>query len=157
MDAMKILTREAVLALRAGAHGAEPETLPEPARLRHGTLDLEAARLIHLIEQGNVIVPRSYPRSWRFLDTLMPHMTGLSRIVEECLRVGLVYADVVRTGPSIRRTQLAASVVHLDRGGRTACNMSDAMPMLRYRLLDDLSLVDCLACENVYRRGILGS
>jgi hypothetical protein len=74
-------------------------------------------------------------------------MPPLTRIVEECLRLGLVQRTTVETAPAIWRTQLEAASVHLrSTGGPTACSAVDLAPQFRYRTVQDVALVDCLAC-----------
>ena len=132
--------RELDLIARAGAHCLADESTPEAVRFRRGVTDLDAARLIHRIERGALVVPAG--RTW--------HMIGgwddihLTRIVNECLRLGLVEASVAHTGRDIVRTTLSAAPVHLRVRDMPACAAAD--PGTRYRLVVDPRLVDCHAC-----------
>lgn len=146
--------REQLLILRSALHVVPDENaLPEWARFHNKVTELDAARLIHAIERGYVVVPAD--RAWTDLrGTLRTRMPHLTRIVEECRRLRLVTtvvrATVVRDmGPDIVRVQLVAADVHLVAGpNRPACGQSG---MARFRLTDDPGLIDCKACRAMDR------
>ena len=76
----------------------------------------------------------------------------LTRVVEECLRLGLVHRLVRETGPSIYLTFLETAPVHVRRGpGRTLCDAWRFRTDLRFRTVDDAQLADCTACAFLYR------
>lgn len=143
---------ERVLIKRAVAHALPEDDAPEVIRFRDGVTDLDAARLIHRIERGAIIVPAG--RTWVVLGAAdrTPH---LARIVEECLRLGLVHRCSVQLGKDVIRIQLAAAPVHRCRGGLdpngTLCSMSRLWPAKRYRCTDDPKLIDCFTCKALDR------
>lgn len=132
--------RELDLIARAGAHCLADGSTPDAVRFRNHVTDLDVARLIHRIERGALVVPAG--RTW--------HMIGgwddihLTRIVNECLRLGLVEASTAHTGRDIVRTTLTAAPVHLRVRDMPACAAAD--PGTRYRLVTDPGLADCPAC-----------
>ena len=132
--------RELDLIARAGAHCLAGAGAPDATRFRNHVTDLDAARLIHRIERGALVVPAG--RTW--------HMIGgwddihLTRIVNECLRLGLAEASTAHTGRDIVRTTLTAAPVHLRVRDMPACAAAD--PGTRYRLVTDPGLADCPAC-----------
>jgi len=140
MTDLDLSQRELDLIARAGAHCLADKDTPDATRFRDHVTDLDAARLIHRIERGALVVPAG--RAW--------HMIGgwddihLTRIVNECLRLGLVEASVGHTGRDIVRTTLIAAPIHLRSGSGTACAAADSGT--RYRLTDDPGLIDCPAC-----------
>ena len=140
MTDLDLSQRELDLIARAGAHCLADESTPDATRFRNHVTDLDAARLIHRIERGALVVPAG--RTW--------HMIGgwddvhLTRIVNECLRLGLVEASTAHTGRDIVRTTLTAAPVHLRSGNVPACAAAD--PGTRYRLVTDPALADCPAC-----------
>jgi hypothetical protein len=143
--------RDIDLILRAGAHALAVENTPALTRFRNGVTDEDAARLIHQIERGARIVMATSGRSWHAVPRRATR-APLTRIVDECLRLGLVYVQSEPTGPSTRRLSLAASITHYRRApGKTLCSMSSTAPYFRYRLLDDIGLVDCQACGLLHR------
>lgn len=147
--------RELDLIERAGAHAVAECLLAEAARFRDGVTDLDVSRLIHRIERGQTFVPAAAPGCWTLLTGRGPRFTGLSRVVREAMRVGLVHEDTVRTGPDVVRTILVAAPVHLRHPtlvrGQTACTASAQVPYGRFRTLPDRDLVDCSACLMVHR------
>lgn len=124
------------LIARAGLHAMKDPS--EPLAFRDGVTDLDAARLIHAIERGYVVVPRG--RVWTDLSgALRARMPHLTRVVQECLRVRLVSIAAVHFGGDVVRHQLVAAPVHL-RGAH------DLPEGWRHRLTDDATLIDCKAC-----------
>jgi hypothetical protein len=136
--------RELDLIARAGAHCLADESTPDATRFRNHVTDLDAARLIHQIERGALIVPAGKAwcvRGGRFRDR---HLT---RIANECLRLGLVERVTRNTAPDVVLTYLIAAPVHLRAGiGETRCWDSYLRPGARFRTLGDRRLVDCRAC-----------
>ncbi len=141
MTDLDLSQRELDLIARAGAHCLADESTPDATRFRDHVTDLDAARLIHRIERGALVVPAG--RAW--------HMIGgwddvhLTRIVNECLRLGLVETLVGHTGRDIVRTTLAVAPVHLRAGTAPACAAAGPGTR-RFRLTDDPGLIDCPAC-----------
>lgn len=123
------------LIARAGLHAMKD---PPGALAFRDVSDLDAARLIHAIERGYVVVPRG--RAWTDLSgALRARMPHLTRVVQECLRVRLVSIVTVPFGGDVVRHQLMAAPVHL----RDAHALPEER---RYRLTEDITLVDCKAC-----------
>lgn len=116
---------------------------------RNGVTDLDAARLILRLEQGIIVVPAKGGRSWHTVPR-GERMPPLTRVVEECLRLGLVVRDAIETGPGVRRIQLAAAPIHRRLAPNTTrCNASRLRPGLRWRTTLDRDLVDCFACKQL--------
>jgi len=114
---------------------------------RNGVTDLDAARLILRLEQGVIVVPAKGGRSWHTLPRGQ-RMPPLTRVVEECLRLGLVARDTIETGPGVRRIQLAAAPIHRRLAvNTTLCSASNTLPGLRWRTTLDADLVDCFTCR----------
>lgn len=143
MDILDISEREHTLIVRAAAHVIDPLVAGDSAFQRDVT-DLDAARLVHRIERGAIVIPSRTGRSWHEVPD-GPYMLHLTRVVEECLRLGIVERLTVQTAPAIWRTQLAAAPVHLCTApGVARCDAG--RPGKRLRLLDEPGLVDCAAC-----------
>ena len=134
---------EQTLVIRSAAHCIPEHLIPSRLRFRNGVDDLDAARLLLAVERGTVIVQVASGRSWHTVPRT-DRMPSLTRVVEECLRLGLVYRDSVITGPALRRIQLAAAPIHL-RG--MPCDMPSNFR--RVRMLADVRLVDCLVCKRI--------
>jgi hypothetical protein len=136
--------RELDLIARAGAHCLADENTPDAIRFRGHVTDLDVARLIHQIERGALIVPAGKAwcvRGGRF------HDRHLTRIVNECLRLGLVERVTRNTASDVVLTYLIAAPVHLRTGiNETRCWDSYLRPGARFRTLDVRRLVDCHAC-----------
>jgi hypothetical protein len=134
--------REQLLCLRAVLHCTLQE-LPVWAQFSNHVTDLDAARLIHSIERGALYVPSSTHDGWASLAPTrgFPHLT---RVVNECLRLRLVKRVTAKTGSDVWRTMLGTAPVHLEAGiNRPACGESGS---IRFRLTDDIGLIDCQAC-----------
>jgi hypothetical protein len=146
MHTADLTTREQTLLNRAVAHVLADVITPPALAYRNGVTDLDTVRLLMRIESGELIIPGKSGHSWH----AVPHgkaMPPLTRIVQECLRLGLVQRTTVETAPSIWRAQLEAAPVHLtDGAGGTACDAAELAPQFRYRRAQDVALVDCLAC-----------
>lgn len=141
--------REESLITRAAAHALADEMAGD-SRFRNGVTDLDAARLIHRIERGALIVPSITGRSWHEVPR-GPHMPPLTRVIEECLRLGLVERLTVETAPAIWRTQLQAAPVHIrTTPGAVLCGRHFRAPGKRLRALRDVTLADCAACVHLY-------
>jgi hypothetical protein len=141
IDTLDLSQRELDLITRAGAHILAGGDTPGTVQFDAHVTELDSVRLIHQIERGALVVPAG--RAWHMIGSQRhPHLT---RIVNECLRLGLVEASTSYTGPDIVRTALTAAPVHLLAApGRPACPASD--PNTRYRVLEDPRLLDCPAC-----------
>lgn len=140
--------REQTLILRSACHVADESRLPEALRLCNRVSDLDVARLLHAIERGAVVVQRD--SAWADLTgDLRARMPHLTRIVNECLRLGLVTRTSRQVAPDVWRTWLVAAPVHCGGAGGPHCGRTRRAQ--RYRLADDLSLVDCEACLSAHR------
>jgi len=141
--------REQVLIARAASHVLADDAAGD-SRFRKGVTDLDAARLIHRIERGALIVPSATGRSWHEVPR-GPHMPPLTRVIEECLRLGLVERLSVETAPAIWRTQLQAAPVHIrTTPGAVLCGKHSRAPGKRLRALRDATLADCAACVHLH-------
>jgi len=137
---------DTVLVTRAYSHALADSAVPPALRFRNGVDDLDAARLLLQLERGAVIVQATSGRSWHTVPR-GERMPPLTRVVNECLRLGLVYLTSVDRGPSVRRLQLAAAVIHLRKApNTTTCSASELVPGQRWRTLPDVNMVDCFAC-----------
>lgn len=136
------------LILRSSAHVVPDESrLPETLHFREHVTELDAARLIHAIERGVTYVPSCTHDGWASVAPT-PGFPYLSRVVRECLRLGLVRRVSEEVAPDIWRTTLVAAPVHLAVPDyRAACSAHVRTPHRRLRLSDDLALVDCMACR----------
>jgi hypothetical protein len=137
--------REQAIIIRAGAHAADPEALHPSARLRRDVTDLAVAVLLRALENGIRVWPEG--DTWKSTEK-MP-LGALRRTVNECLRLGLVHTHGERTGPSSWNLWLVPAITHAhhpeDRN-HPACLADAVAGIKRWRLLDDLTLVDCQAC-----------
>lgn len=140
--------REQHLILRSVLHCTDQE-LPEQAQFHNHVTDLDAARLILAVERGTIVVQRD--TAWTdFTGTLRARMPHLTRIVNECLRLRLVVRHTEHIWPDVWQTKLAAAPVHLEAGvNRPACVRPGEVA--RYRLTDDIGLIDCKACLDLDR------
>lgn len=152
MDIEQLATiseREQNLITRSASH-ALADVVAGDSRFRNGVTDLDAARLIHRIERGAMIVPSATGRSWHEVPR-GPHMPPLTRVIEECLRLGLVERLTVETAPGIWRTQLQAAAVHIETApGHVLCRRHLRAPGKRLRALRDATLADCAACLHLH-------
>lgn len=134
--------------VRAGAHAADPESLPFEARLRDGITDLDMARLLRALECGTQVVYNG--RTWRApIGSPLGSNQRLTGTVSEGIRLGLVRHAIVRTGPHTQLQVAAPAPVHLRSAtdvNRPAC--PQPVSFKRYRLMnaDSLEYVDCLTC-----------
>src|SRR6185503_7723511 len=137
--------RDRALIARAGAHAAEPESLHPYARLQRGVSDLDVARLLRGLETGVEVYP--HHNTYRARGNLP--LGALGRVVSECLRLGLVHGQTERTGPASWKAWLVPAPTHArhpEDGNRPACLADYSAGIKRWRLLNDLTLVDCQAC-----------
>lgn len=142
--------REQILILRSVTHVADESRLPAWAQLCNRVTDLDVARLIHAIERGTIIY--SHGAAWTDLGgDLRARMPHLTRIVNECLRLGLVERTSEQTAPGIWRTWLVAAPVHCNGGANIPTHHRGRTRPIRYRLSSDLALVDCDACLRAHR------
>jgi hypothetical protein len=143
--------------IRAGSHAA---SYPERAaqRFQNGVTDADVALVMYGLETGARPV-RNRAGRWLAPEDSGGVFSGLRRnlstVVHEMVRTGLVRHVRQRREP---QDVLVPALVHLRDGEpgawRSACLFTgeDLGPM-RARLVDDLSLVDCLACERVVALG----
>jgi len=140
--------RDRALIERAGAHAAEPASLHPYARFQHGVTDLAVARLLRGLETGVEVYPEG--RGWKARgESPLGRLSALERVVNECIRVGLAHTATERTGPAAWRARLVPAPTHArhpEDGNRPACLADYSAGIKRWRLLNDLTLVDCQAC-----------
>ena len=138
--------REQILCLRSVLHCTSAE-LPEWAQFHNRVTDLDAARLILAIERGFTVVQRD--TVWTDLrGTLRARTPGLTRIVNECLRLRLVERKSHQVALDVWRIWLVTAPVHRMAGtNKPACPQGGRM--IRYRLTDDPALIDCPACVSL--------
>jgi hypothetical protein len=143
--------------IRAAAHA-----LPRPdravQRFHEGVTDADVALVMYAIETGAQPY-RNRAGRWLAPADSDGIFTGLHRnlstVVHEMIRTGLVRHVRQRQEP---QDALVPALVHLKDGEpgawRSACLFTgeDLGPM-RARLVDEFSLVDCLACEQVVAAG----
>ena len=141
--------REQILILRAACHVADEPLLPVQAQFCNRVTELDAARLIHAIERGAMVIQRG--TAWADLEgALRARMPHLTRVVLECTRLGLVRQATTQLWPDVWRTWLVAAPVHEQAGlNRTRCTASFQRPYGRFRLSDERALIDCAACLSV--------
>jgi hypothetical protein len=142
--------------IRAGSHAALPVRAAQ--RFQNGVTDADVALVMYALETGARPVLNRAGR-WLAPDDSAGIFSGLRRnlstVVHEMVRTGLVRHVRQRQEP---QNVLVPALVHLKDGEpgewRSACLFTgeDLGPM-RARLVDDLSLVDCLACERVVALG----
>jgi hypothetical protein len=143
-----ISERERLLLYRSVAHCTAQE-LPEWAQFHNHVTDLDAARLVHAIERGAVVVEQgaAWTDTTGALRARMPHLT---RIVNECLRLRLVRRAGQQIAPDVYRTRLQTADVHLEAGvNKPQCHAGNTH--VRFRLTDDPALIDCKACLDLDR------
>jgi hypothetical protein len=144
--------------IRASAHAAAPAVLRAAQLFRDGVNDHYVAMVFYGLEQG-VKLYRNKAGRWRAPTGTMLAGTVhwmLSTAVNEMIRTGLLRHVEYRHG-AVTTDYLIPARVHLkDPADSTvsACRFvgEDLGPM-RSRLVDDLSLVDCLECEDAVARG----
>lgn len=136
--------RDKALAARAAAHADEEHAY------RDGVTDLDVARLILALERGTLIHPTASMTQWAApagSPLRAPHRP-LNATVNEALRVGLCRVAVEHPRPSVALSRLAAAPVHARNPRRPlqpAC-IAVLSGTRYFRLLDDLTLVDCQGC-----------
>lgn len=138
--------RDHRLAARAAAHADEEHVYSD------GVTDLDIARLILALERGALIHPTASMTQWAAPagSPLRAPKRPLNATVNEAIRVGLCRVATEPTGPSAVRVRLAPAPVHARSEVRPlmpACQVfSLPQPDRYWRLLDDLTLVDCQGC-----------
>jgi len=159
MTIAELAPKDQGLVIRASAHAAAEAMLLPGSRFQEGVTDLEVARVLSALERGALIVPSaSRPNRWMLGVGTPNPLVGmesnagprpLSRIVAEMIRLGLAYPRTERTGPASYRTYLEPAMVHL-RGPVWRLPMcgGPSSTIKRYRLVDDLTLVDCQSCAD---------
>jgi hypothetical protein len=139
---------------RAASHSAAESTLRMAQRWQHGVTDVEVTLVMYALEGGT----RPYRNQiGRWLAPIGSPIGGrasglkrnLSVVINEMIRTGLVRH--LQPG-TLRPDVLVPAHVHLKDGEpgawHSACLFTgEDMGPMRARLVDDLSLVDCLACE----------
>jgi hypothetical protein len=143
--------------IRAAAHA-----LPRPdraaQRFQEGVTDADVALVMYAIETGAQPY-RNRAGRWLAPADSAGIFTGLHRnlstVVHEMIRTGLVRHVRQRQEP---QDVLVPALVHLKDGEpgawRSACLFTgEDMGPMRARLVDEFSLVDCLACEQVVAAG----
>lgn len=139
--------------LRAGAHGAHEEDLPEPARFLPPVDDLAVARLLAALENGVRVEPGG-PAGWRASSAAVrePGTRRLGEIVREAIRVGLVRMSEVYENGTWAIQVVPAPVHALGSAGPVCGDRS----VLRYRVLgrELIRLVDCERCMDVPLSGV---
>lgn len=141
----------------AGAHAAAEITLDWDQQYQDGVTDLDMARLLRGLDQGALIVPSRNINRWRS-EGPSPLRSergyarrALTTVVNEAVRLGLAFIQRDRTGPATWRTYVASAPVHMRsrfNRARPACGGPNTT-IKRYRLVDDLTLVDCQACVDL--------
>lgn len=133
---------------RAAAHAVDPEKLRPLQRFAPYVTDVQVARIMMALERGTVLY-RSRLGRW-LAPTGSPISQNLSPAVMEMIRTGLVRHWIDREGD-----HLIPAKVHLDLGDRqSACHfVGEDMGPMRSRLVQDLSLVDCLHCCDAVAHG----
>lgn len=135
---------------RAVAH-ALPASMLGPAQRFQGEVDdLMVARLMRALDAG-VEVHQGGRYGWQAPQDSPLNQRRLGGTVAEALRTGLVRALSEPVGPQIRKVYVVPAPVHLRAsGGPSAprCRRYDppnGSPM-RFRLVDEIDLVDCRTC-----------
>lgn len=133
---------------RAGAHALPNEKLRREQRYRLGVSDLAVARVLELLERDVTFV-RRLTRGWTVRDSRIT--LNVPSIVSEMLRMGLAREFEDQDG-----WHLAPALVHLARDGESACRLdAEKLGARRVRLVDDLTLVDCLNCERAVSKNVI--
>lgn len=147
-------------AIRAGAHAVDESVLRTAQRWHHGVTDLAVARVMLALEYHHVRPYRSRLGRWLVPagSPLAGHTFNLSPVIGEMVRTGLVRHWQDRNGDHL----IPAPVHLLGRSmvfpgliaTHSACLfVGEDMGPMRSRLVEDLSLVDCLACESAVATG----
>lgn len=130
------------LITRSSAHVFPREALRAAQRLQGGVTELDVARVMHELERGVRLYLNRMNRWCAPAGSRLGNRT--SPAVHEMIRTGLVRHWRDREGD-----HLIPAKVHLDLGDhQSACHFvgEDLGPM-RARLSEDMTLVDCLDCE----------
>lgn len=137
------------LTTRAAAHGLPAEMLTPDQRFQGVVDDLLMAALLRALDSG-VRVHQGGPYHWTAPEDAPMGQARLGRTVGEALRTGLARALSMPTGPQIREVVVLPAPVHLrapwlPQGPRCRPGWCPGGP-LRWRLVDDRTLVDCQDC-----------
>lgn len=149
-------TQTEAFEIRAVAHVRLDDDLRSAQRWQHGVRDESVAAVMYAIEQGTVFY-RNRAGKWMAPTGTPVHSRTLGRdlstVINEMIRTGLVRHVKDKRG-TITYDYLIPALVHLRSSGQSACLFTgeDLGPM-RSRLVDQFSLVDCLACEAVVAQG----
>lgn len=146
-------------AVRAGAHAAHESTLRVAQRWQSGVDDLKVARVMLALEYYHVRLFRNRLGRW-FAPTGSPLAGGIwvSPVVAEMIRTGLLRHWRDRNGDHLipapvhyrSRTTSWPGIVQQ----HSACLfVGEDMGPMRSRLVDQLDLTDCLACESAVAHG----
>jgi len=134
---------------RSTAHIVPSGTLKRSQAFTGGVRELDVARLMLAVEQGNAI------KLGRFRWVAPAGHRGgamFSRAVSEAIRTGLLrdYRD-----PATGEHHLIPALVHLrDFDGASVCKFAgEDMGPVRARLVDDIALTDCRNCEATVSTG----
>jgi len=145
---------------RAGSHAVAETALDYDRQLHHGVTDLDVAVLLLFLDRGGEIIPGLKRDTWRAPagsplkgeNGVYPRRS-LSRVVNEAIRLGLVFVASEQVFPDVWHTYLAPSLTHMrSRFNPLAPACSRPINSIkRYRLLDHdhLALVDCQACVDI--------
>jgi hypothetical protein len=142
---------------RAAAHARDRDGLRAAQRWHDSVTDQGVALVMYAIERG-VQLRRNRMGRW-LAPAGSPISSGLpgwnvSTIVSEMIRTGLLRHLRPHQTPDNTDDVLIPALVHLRLEDHSACLFTgeDLGPM-RARLVDDLTLVDCLACEQTVASG----
>jgi hypothetical protein len=138
---------------RATAHARANILLRAAQRWHYNVTDADVAMVLYLLETGAQLY-RNAAGSWQAPAEHRGYKRTMSRplnsVVGEMIRTVLV-RHVIQDG---LRDVLIPALVHLRDGDRSACLFTgEDIGPIRSRLVDDLSLVDCLECEATVARG----
>lgn len=144
---------------RAGAHAAAEAVLRPSAQLQGGVTDLDVARVLLFLDGDGEIIYLPKSKQWLapagspLKDGLKYTRRSLTTVVNEASRLGLVYPARNEPGPHQGPWYLAAALVHYrsaaDRLTPMCASTARPSKIKRYRLVDDLTLVDCQGCVDI--------
>lgn len=146
---------------RAAAH-ASYFRLRAAQRWQAGVTDTDVTLVMYALERGTVAYRN---RAGRWLaptgSPISSHWRpgrNLSAVINEMIRTGLL-RHVIEREAGVQRDVLVPALVHLKDlsttgDPRSACLFTgEDMGPMRARLVDNLAIVDCLACELVVATG----
>jgi hypothetical protein len=146
--------------IRAAAHAKAPAVLRPAQVWREGVTDEGVAAVLLALERG-VVFYRNAVGRWLFpLGAPVPRASmgrDLSTVINEMIRTGLVRHYVHKHGIVTSDYLIPAPVHYRGLDGQSSCLFTgENLGAMRSRLVDDLTLVDCLACEQAIARGYPG-